>query len=101
MCISGKTTLLNILGTLDYPSTGFVEILGERIDKDSSDAFLADLRLRKIGFVFQTFNLIATMSAFENVVLPMTIHGKLSKAKAKKKAISLLKSNLKSFIPLS
>eukprot|EP00475_Leptophrys_vorax_P007526 TRINITY_DN1476_c0_g2_i7.p2 TRINITY_DN1476_c0_g2~~TRINITY_DN1476_c0_g2_i7.p2 ORF type:complete len:232 (+),score=79.14 TRINITY_DN1476_c0_g2_i7:98-793(+) len=87
----GKTTLLNILGTLDYPSSGTVEILGEKIDKSSSDKFLADLRLRKIGFVFQTFNLIATMSAFENVLLPMTIHGKLSKVKAKKKAMALLK----------
>lgn len=60
----GKTTLLNILGTLDHPSTGsigrkiqyifdfhrcFVEVLGEKIDKTSSDKFLADLRLRKIG----------------------------------------------------
>jgi len=50
------------------------EVMNER----SNEAFLADLRLRKIGFVFQTFNLIATMSAFENVELPMLILGKLS-----------------------
>jgi predicted ABC-type transport system involved in lysophospholipase L1 biosynthesis ATPase subunit len=50
--------------------------LGESVNSKSTDNYLADLRLRKIGFVFQTFNLIATMSAFENVELPMTLLGK-------------------------
>eukprot|EP00483_Globobulimina_turgida_P006044 UN06054 len=86
----GKTTLLNMLGTLDYPTTGTIEILSSLVNKDSSDRYLANLRLRKIGFVFQTFNLISTMSAFENVELPMIIHGTLSKKACKNRAISLL-----------
>lgn len=86
----GKTTLLNMLGTLDYPTSGTIELLGEQVTKESSDGFLADLRLRKIGFVFQTFNLISTMSAFENVELPMIIHGTRSKKDCKKRAIKLL-----------
>ena len=65
-------TLLNIIGTIDKPSTGSLKILGDEVTSKSSDNYLADLRLKKIGFVFQTFNLIATMSAFENVELPMT-----------------------------
>jgi len=86
----GKTTLLNLLGTIDKPSNGYVELFGTRIDSKSSDAFLAQLRLSKIGFVFQTFNLLATMSAFENVELPMTILGKLSARERKKRATELL-----------
>jgi putative ABC transport system ATP-binding protein len=86
----GKTTLLNILGTIDDATEGHVEIFGERVDASSSDAALASLRLRKIGFVFQTFNLLATMSAFENVELPMTILGQLKRAECRKRAIELL-----------
>lgn len=73
----GKTTLLNILGTLDKPTRGAIRILDTSVTSSSSDAELSDLRLRKIGFVFQTFNLLATMSAWENVELPMTVLGKL------------------------
>ncbi len=65
----GKTTLLNILGTIDEPSSGTIELFGSRVDKKSKDKYLADLRLRRIGFVFQTFNLLATMSAFEVSIL--------------------------------
>eukprot|EP00493_Phyllostaurus_siculus_P017824 UN18099 len=49
----GKTTLLNMFGTLDYPTGGTIELLGDEVTKDSTDRFLADLRLRKIGFVFK------------------------------------------------
>jgi putative ABC transport system ATP-binding protein len=87
----GKTTLLNILGTIDKPTTGEVELFGHRVDSTSSDSFLSQLRLEKIGFVFQTFNLLATMSAFENVELPMTILGKLSKNERYKRTVHLLK----------
>ena len=86
----GKTTLLNMLGTLDYPTNGTISLFGSIINKDSSDRYLANLRLRKIGFVFQTFNLISTMSAFENVELPMIIHGTLNKNECKQRAIELL-----------
>lgn len=86
----GKTTLLNIIGTIDGLSSGQLEMLGSKIDQDSSDAFLADLRLRHVGFVFQTFNLIATMTACENVELPMTLLGELSAKERKRRAKQLL-----------
>lgn len=59
----GKTTLLNLIGTIDQPSDGELMIMKERIDTDSKDEFLSQLRLKYIGFVFQTFNLLATMTA--------------------------------------
>jgi putative ABC transport system ATP-binding protein len=86
----GKTTLLNILGTIDSPTGGEVHMFGTKVEKDSTDRYLADLRLKKIGFVFQTFNLIATMSAFENVELPMTVLGKLSNKAIRARALELL-----------
>jgi len=86
----GKTTLLNLLGTIDKPTSGIVELFGTQIDAKSADGFLANLRLAKIGFVFQTFNLLATMSAFENVELPMTILGKLKKKEQRARAKELL-----------
>lgn len=86
----GKTTLLNILGTIDTASSGSVEMFGRVVGTASSDAELARLRLEKIGFVFQTFNLLATMSAFENVELPMLMLGKLSRAQSKARALELL-----------
>jgi len=86
----GKTTLLNLLGTIDKPTKGTIGLFGSQIGSDSTDAYLANLRLAKIGFVFQTFNLLATMSAYENVELPMTILGKLKDAEKKKRAKELL-----------
>ena len=86
----GKTTLLNIIGTIDSPTSGEMVLLGEKITSKSSDAFLADLRLKKVGFVFQTFNLIATMSAVENVELPMTLLGDLTERERKRRAKQLL-----------
>lgn len=87
----GKTTLLNLIGTIDTPSSGKLNILDENIDKDSSDSFLSNLRLSHVGFVFQTFNLLATMTALENVELPMILLGKLSEKERKKRAVALLK----------
>jgi len=87
----GKSTLLNMIGTIDLPTTGTVELMGEAIDAHSPDKHLSQVRLAKIGFVFQTFNLIATMSAFENVELPMTLLGQLSRADRKRRAKTLLK----------
>ncbi|KAJ5077079.1 abc transporter h family member 2 [Anaeramoeba ignava] len=86
----GKTTLLNIMGTFDKATSGIVEIMGTRIDTKASDKFLANLRLEKVGFVFQTFNLLATLSAFENVELPMLIQNKLSKKKRRARTKKLL-----------
>ena len=75
----GKTTLLNIIGTIDKPSGGTLEILGEAVDEKSTDNYLADLRLRRIGFVFQTFNLLPRASALHNVELPLVYAGVSSK----------------------
>lgn len=87
----GKTTLLNLIGTIDSPSDGELYIMNQRIDGSSKDDFLSQLRLKHIGFVFQTFNLLATMSALENVELPMILLGKYSDKERKKRAINLLK----------
>jgi putative ABC transport system ATP-binding protein len=67
---SGKSTLMNIIGGLDTPTTGRYELDGVRVEHLSKDA-LADLRNRKLGFVFQGFNLLARTSALENVELPL------------------------------
>ncbi|MBQ4578427.1 MAG: ABC transporter ATP-binding protein [Clostridia bacterium] len=71
---SGKTTLMNILGCLDRPDSGIYRLEGETVDRLDGGA-AADLRNRKIGFVFQSFNLIGTMSALENVELPLVLRG--------------------------
>jgi len=71
---SGKTTLFNMIGGLDKPSNGRVYI--DEVDVAQLDAFeLAWLRCRKIGYIFQTFNLIPVMTALENVTLPMIFAG--------------------------
>ena len=69
---SGKTTLLNVLGALDRPTSGKVRILGQDIS-DLSDDDLSDLRLRTVGFVFQAYNLIPTLTAYENIEFPMVL----------------------------
>jgi putative ABC transport system ATP-binding protein len=71
----GKSTLLNVLAGLDRPTAGEVWLDGERID-ELSEADLARLRRRKVGFVFQAFNLIPTLSAGENVELPLRLAGR-------------------------
>ncbi|EKX45412.1 hypothetical protein GUITHDRAFT_163277 [Guillardia theta CCMP2712] len=86
----GKTTLLNMIGCIDNPTSGVLRLFGDKITAETSDSYLAKLRLAKIGFVFQTFNLLATMSAFENVELPMTLLGVLNKKQRQKRAVELL-----------
>ena len=86
---SGKTTLLNIIGGLDNPSEGFVYIDNQDIGK-MTDKELTMLRRHKIGFIFQSYNLLPVLSAFENVELPMLIAGVESKER-KERAIELLK----------
>ena len=87
----GKTTLLNLIGTIDRSTGGEIEIMGDVVNTKSKDSYLSRLRLEKIGFVFQTFNLIATMSAYENVELPMTVLSKLGPKARKARAQELLK----------
>jgi len=81
---SGKSTLLNLVGGLDRPSEGKVEIDGLRIDK-LSDRKLAGWRARHVGLVFQFYNLMPVLSAQKNVELPLLLT-KLSKAERKKRA---------------
>jgi len=69
---SGKTTLLNMIGCIDVPDSGRVEIRGEDVLRLSDNA-LADFRARTIGYVFQSFNLIPVLSAFENVEYPLLL----------------------------
>jgi putative ABC transport system ATP-binding protein len=71
---SGKSTLLNLIGTLDRPSAGWIEIDGQRLDGLGDDA-LTRVRRDKIGFVFQFFNLLPTLSCLENVALPLHLRG--------------------------
>src|SRR5437660_8784886 len=68
---SGKTTLMNILGCLDRPSSGRYRLDGEQIEQMNSDK-RAIVRNKKIGFVFQSFNLLPRTSALENVVMPLS-----------------------------
>ena len=70
---SGKTTLLNLIGCLDTPTSGEVEIDGQPVSA-LSPGRRADLRARKLGFIFQTFNLIPVLTAWENVEYPLLIH---------------------------
>jgi putative ABC transport system ATP-binding protein len=84
----GKSTLLNLLAGLDRPTAGEVWLDGDRID-GLSETELARLRRRKIGFVFQFFNLMPTLSAVENVELPLLLAGR-SRKQARRSASDLM-----------
>jgi putative ABC transport system ATP-binding protein len=87
---AGKSTLLHILGALDSPDSGSVVFEGRDIT-DLSEREQAKLRLRRIGFVFQFFNLLPTMSAWENVALPRLLDGASLKS-ARADALALLRT---------
>jgi putative ABC transport system ATP-binding protein len=86
---SGKTTLLNIIGTMDKPTFGRV-IIDEIDVTDMSEKELSDFRCNRIGYLFQFFNLISTLNALENVMLPMILSGKYTEKEAQERAIKLL-----------
>ncbi len=85
---SGKTTLLNIIGGLDEPSRGHVTVDGENLVALSEDK-LARLRLQKMGFVFQNYNLLANFTAYENVEAPMVL-SRVGRKERKQRTLSLL-----------
>ncbi len=87
---SGKSTLMNILGFLDIPTSGKYLFEDNDINK-MKESNISQIRSRKIGFIFQSFNLIPTLSALENVELPL-VYQKVNKNKRREKAISALES---------
>ncbi len=87
---SGKSTLLHIIGCLDIPTSGQLFIDGEDVSKMSGSQ-LARIRLEKIGFVFQQFHLIPTLTAIQNVALPLMLEG-IPKAEREERAKGVLES---------
>lgn len=95
---SGKTTLLNLIGCIDNPTAGSIQVHGQDITQMNDDQ-LTDLRLYKIGFIFQTFNLIPVLDVLENVEFPLLIMKKYSKAEIKKKSDKLIEEvGLKDYV---
>lgn len=87
---SGKSTLLNLIGGLDQPTTGTITIDGTALSGNSDDA-LTKTRRDKIGFIFQFFNLLPTLTAIENVAIPLHLRG-WPRKKAEDRARELLKN---------
>jgi len=90
---SGKSTTLNVIGTLDRPSKGHY-ILDEEAVEDLDEEALADLRNRKIGFVFQSFHLLPRLDAVANVELPLVYAGASRKARREKARAALARVGL-------
>lgn len=86
---SGKTTLLNLIGGLDKPTSGKIFVDGLDITA-LGEGELADYRLRKVGFVFQFYNLIPTLTALENVEIPLALAG-VPKGERRERALNLLR----------
>lgn len=87
---SGKSTLLGILATLDQASSGKLLVCGESI-AELNEEQRAEVRLKHIGFVFQSFQLLPHLTALENVMLPLRLQEKFKYAEAEQKALNLLK----------
>lgn len=85
---SGKTTLMNIIGCLDKPTSGTYELAGEDVLM-YKDKEMSDLRLRRIGFVFQSFHLLPRQSALDNVALPLSYAGVKKKERKERAAAAL------------
>ena len=81
---SGKTTLLNLVGCIDVATRGTVLVGGQSTSALSESALTA-LRLRKLGFIFQSFNLIAVLNVFQNVEFPLLLQGALSRAERERR----------------
>jgi putative ABC transport system ATP-binding protein len=86
---SGKSTLLNLISGLDQPTAGNIRIAGERLG-GLSETRLASFRGKTIGFVFQFFQLVPTLTVFENVMLAMDLVGAINRSERRKRALELL-----------
>ena len=86
---SGKSTLMNLIGLIDTPTAGEIHFDSQPVQALSDDA-LTDFRARRIGFVFQNFNLVPVLSALENVMLPLQIRG-IAAPQARQKAADALR----------
>jgi putative ABC transport system ATP-binding protein len=87
---SGKTTLLNMVGCLDQPTDGKIEVCGENVAEIPDDK-ISEFRAKHIGFIFQTFNLIPVLSALENVEYPLTLLG-MKTSERRERSLSILDS---------
>ncbi|MFH0803396.1 MAG: ABC transporter ATP-binding protein [bacterium] len=85
---SGKTTLLNLIGTLDAPTEGSITVLGKQVER-LSEKEAAELRCRRLGFIFQTYNLLPVYTVYENVEFPLLLLG-MPDAERKKKVLDAL-----------
>jgi putative ABC transport system ATP-binding protein len=86
---SGKTTLLNLIGCVDTPTSGVVRIDG-RDTSALSERELTNLRLHRIGFIFQSFNLVSVLSLYQNVEFPLLLQGGLTRGERRKRVEMLL-----------
>jgi putative ABC transport system ATP-binding protein len=91
---SGKSTLMSIIGCLDVPTSGGYKLDGESVE-NMDETELAEIRGRKVGFVFQQFNLLARTSALENVMLPLTYAGMTGKERKERAMKALERVGLK------
>lgn len=86
---SGKTTVLNLIGCMDTPTRGVVKVAGQETAK-LTEKQLTDLRLHKIGFIFQSFNLISVLDVFDNVEFPLLLMKSLSKKERRDRVLYFL-----------
>jgi putative ABC transport system ATP-binding protein len=86
---SGKTTLLNLIGCVDVPSTGIVKIDGQSTS-DLNDKALTDLRLHKLGFIFQSFNLVQVLTVSQNVEFPLLLQGGMTPGERQKRVAEMV-----------
>ena len=93
---SGKSTLLNMLGGLDVPTSGSVQIEGNKLEEMSEEQ-LTVFRRQRIGFIFQNYNLIPYLTAYENIVLPVRLDGKKEDKKFLKEIVHFLELDGKLF----
>ncbi|MGA2766206.1 MAG: ABC transporter ATP-binding protein [Spirochaetia bacterium] len=88
---SGKTTLLNMIGLIDAPTKGSVRIAGQDI-QSLSELARTRYRSRTLGFIFQSFNLLPVLDVYENIHLPLILHGELSREEKRERVMELVRA---------